>query len=197
MPYALVEARRVLADRRTGAVNRTAQGFAELLSAHWAHLYRFAYHLTGNRDDADDLIQQAAEEALRAFGRFRPGTRFDRWFMRILYTAFIDRVRRQRRRSVASLDDIPHAAIPADPAADPETLVARWIDGPVRRALASLPAEYRAAVVLIDMHEMSYDEAAAILHCPVGTVRSRLHRGRLALREWLRPYVDAMKRGDL
>ncbi len=197
MADAVVEAGHLMADRRADAADRPAQGFADLLSAHWAHLYRFAYHLTGNRDDADDLLQQAAEEALRAFGGFRPGTRFDRWFMRILYTAFIDRVRRQRRRKVSSLDDVPPTALPADPTADPETVVARWLDGPVRHALDALPAEYRAAVVLVDMHEVSYEEAAAILHCPVGTVRSRLHRGRLALREWLRPYVDAMKRGDL
>jgi len=71
------------------------------------------------------------------------------------------------------------------------------LDGPVLRALRALPQDARAVVALVDLLGLPYDDAAEILHCPVGTIRSRLHRARLALREWLRPYVDAMKRGDL
>jgi len=75
--------------------------------------------------------------------------------------------------------------------------VGQRLDGPVQRALDALPAEYRAAVVLVDLEGFSYQEAAQLLRCPVGTVRSRLHRARMALREWLRDYVDAVKRGEL
>lgn len=174
-----------------------APQFAELLSACWPRAYRFAYRLTGDPEEAEELLQQAAEEAFRAFGRFRPGTRFDRWFLRIVYTSFLDSVRRARRRSLFSLDQLPSGALVAEGWADPETAVESSLDGPVQRALLALPVEYRSAVVLVDLLGYSYEEAAQILRCPVGTIRSRLHRGRLALREWLRPYVDALKRGEL
>lgn len=171
--------------------------FAALFAENWHRLYRFAYHLTRSREEAEDLVQQAAEEALRAFHRFHPGTRFDRWLMRILYTTFIDHVRRERRRKLFVLDAVPPSTLQAGSSSDPEAAVEKSLDGPVRRALDALPPEFRAAVVLVDIEGLSYEEAAGVLGCPVGTVRSRLHRGRLALREWLRPYVDALKRGDL
>lgn len=193
-----VRAERVMTGHRAGDAERTVgNDFADLLSAHWGQAYRFAYRLAGNVDEAEDLMQQAAEEAFIAFSRFQPGTRFDRWFMRILYSSFLDRARRRRRRKFFSLEEVPQTALTADANAEPEAALARSLDGPVRRALESLPAGYRAAIILVDMEDLAYEEAAAILHCPVGTVRSRLHRGRLALREWLRPYVDAMKRGEL
>jgi RNA polymerase sigma-70 factor (ECF subfamily) len=174
-----------------------ADQFATLIAENWHRLYRFAYHLTRSREEAEDLLQQAAEEAFKAFHRFRPGTRFDRWLMRILYTTFIDQVRKERRRKVFELDSLPLSALQAGDASDPEAAVEGSLDGPVRRALDALPPEFRAVVVLVDIEGLSYVEAADVLGCPVGTVRSRLHRGRLALREWLRPYVDALKRGDL
>jgi RNA polymerase sigma-70 factor (ECF subfamily) len=168
--------------------------FADLLAAHWDHLYRFACRLTGQTSEAEDLLQEAAAEAFAAFrrGRFQPGTRFDRWMMRILHNSFIDRLRRERRRQVFSLDDLTAATLAADPAWEPEGAAERRLDGPVARAVAALPPEFRAAVVLVDLEGLSYEEAADVLRCPVGTIRSRLHRGRLALREWLRPYLEAV-----
>jgi len=172
------------------------QRFTELLTAHWEHAYRLAFHLTGKAQDADDLVQQAAEEAFIAFDRFQPGTRFDRWLLHILYNSFLDRVRSERRHPTLPIDTLT-LIVPADHSSDPETALAAALDGPARGALLSLPLEFRAAVVLVDLGNLSYEDAAHILRLPVGTVRSRLHRGRLALREWLRPYVDAMKRGEL
>lgn len=171
--------------------------FVELLTANWDRAYRFAYHLTGNAQEAEDLLQEAAEEAFRAFGRFQSGTRFDRWLLRIMHNSFLDRVRRDRRRRVFSLEDVSVDPLTADRFADPAVVAEGMLDGAILRALNALPSEYRAPVVLVDLQGFAYEEAAEILHCPVGTIRSRLHRGRLALREWLRPYVDAMKRGDL
>ncbi|HTE04523.1 MAG TPA: sigma-70 family RNA polymerase sigma factor [bacterium] len=182
-----------LAQAAEGASARDQ--FAELLAAHWDRAYRFAYHLTGNNADSDDLIQQAAEEAFRAFHRFQPGTRFDRWFFRIMHNSFVDRIRRDRRRKIFSLDEVTGAV--ASETADPSAIAEGALDGPVLRALRALPPDARAVVALVDLLGLPYDDAAEILHCPVGTIRSRLHRARLALREWLRPYVDAMKRGDL
>ncbi len=170
--------------------------FAELLAAHWDHAYRFAYYLTGNGPDSDDLLQQSSEEAFRAFHRFQPGTRFDRWLFRIMHNSFVDRLRRERRRKIFSLDEVT-GVIAADNTADPSAAAEGTLDGPVLRALRALPLEACAVVALVDLLGLPYEDAAEILHCPIGTVRSRLHRARLALREWLRPYVDAMKRGDL
>ncbi|MDR5694829.1 MAG: sigma-70 family RNA polymerase sigma factor [Armatimonadota bacterium] len=187
-----------VANSMQGADERTpADQFATLFAENWQRLYRFAYHLTRSREEAEELVQQAAEEALRAFPRFRPGTRFDRWLMRILYTSFIDQVRRERRRKLFALDTVPPSLLQAGISSDPEAAVEKSLDGPVRQALDALPPEFRAVVVLVDIEGLSYEEAADVLECPIGTVRSRLHRGRLALREWLRPYVDALKRGDL
>lgn len=169
--------------------------FAGLLTACWARLYRFAFHLTGNAVEAEELVQQAAVDAFAAFHTYRPGSAFDRWVMRILHNNFTDGRRRARRRRYLSLDALAQTPL-AGPTADPETALTGWVDGPVRRALNALPPEFRAAVVLVDLEGYSYEEASAILGCPAGTLRSRLHRGRLALREWLRPYVDALRRGE-
>lgn len=170
--------------------------FARLVEAHWRSAYRFAYRLTGNAAEAEDLVQQSAEEALRAFHRFRPGSRFDRWWLRILYHSFVDRARRDRRRVLVGLEHAAHRPV-TDRWADPEAALGEHLDGPVQRALDALPPEFRAVVVLVDLEGFSYQEAAELLRCPVGTVRSRLHRARLALREWLRAYVEALKRGEL
>lgn len=171
--------------------------FADLLAANWDRAYRFACHLTGNAEQAEDLLQEAAKEAFVAFSRFTPGTRFDRWLMKILHNSYLDRVRRERRRRVFSLDEVPAGALLAERGGEPEAALEASIDGPVRRALDALPPDARAVVALVDLLGLEYEDAADILHLPIGTVRSRLHRARLALREWLRPYVDAVKRGEL
>jgi RNA polymerase sigma factor (sigma-70 family) len=180
---------------QSAAAERNAE-FARLLELHWNRAYRFAYRLAGNAHDAQDLLQEAAEEAFSAFHRFQPGTHFDRWLLRILHNSFLDHVRRDRRRTFFSLEALNAPALVADRASEPEAVAEASLHGPVLRAVESLPPEFRAAVVLVDLEGLTYEEAADILRCPVGTVRSRLHRGRLALREWLRPYLDALKRGD-
>ncbi len=184
-------------DELTQASDRTSarDEFADLLALHWDDAYRFAYHLTGTIADSEDLMQQAAEEAFRAFHHFQPGTRFDRWFFRIMHNSFVDRVRRDRRRKVFSLEEVAGTLAAEQP--DPSEIAEGELDGPVLRALLALPPDARAVVALVDLQDLSYEDAAEILCCPLGTVRSRLHRARLALREWLRPYVDMMKRGDL
>lgn len=187
----------VVAVEDAGRSEDAASQFGRLLAEHWPRAYHFVYRLCGDPDQAEELLQQAAEEAFRSFHRFQPGTRFDRWFLRIVYHTFVDAVRRARRRSLFSLDQLPAGRLVAGSWSDPEALVEATLDGPVQRALNALSPEYRSAVVLVDLLGYSYEEAAEVLRCPVGTVRSRLHRGRLALREWLKPYVDALRRGAL
>jgi RNA polymerase sigma-70 factor (ECF subfamily) len=167
--------------------------FEALLTEHQDRLYAMAYRLAGNHDDAQDLVQQALMEAYTAFDRFETGTRFDRWVYRIMYHSFLDIVRRRPRFTMLSLDapwedeeSDGGAREVADSRVGPE---AELLDGllsePLQRALDALPPEFRAVVVLADMQELSYEEVARVLRCPIGTVRSRLHRARAMLRKSL------------
>jgi RNA polymerase sigma-70 factor (ECF subfamily) len=174
--------------------------FEELFSRHMRSIYRVAYRLAGNADDAEDLMQEAVAEAFRAFDRYQPGTYFDRWVYRIMHRTHIDWLRRRGRRPEVSLDaptsadGDPLLARFGDAEADPQHLTeARDLEGPIQAALDALPPEFRMVVVLADIEGLSYDEIAAAAACPVGTVRSRLHRAREALREALRPRLGGRK----
>lgn len=159
----------------------TTASFEALLRRHGAALYRTAYRLAGNESDAEDLLQDTVIEGLRAFRSFRPGSHFDRWMRAIMSHTFIDRVRRRRRSPTISLDVAER--LPAPPDIIPEEALLRSEEqAAVREALAALPAEFRLAVVLVDIEGLAYEEAAAMMHCALGTVRSRLHRGRQLLR---------------
>ena len=181
------------------AAHRLA-AFEELVQRHRNQIYRVAYRLAGNPDDAEDLAQEAVVEAFRAFDRYRPGTYFDRWLYRIMSRTYIDTVRRRRRRPTVSLD-APSAAEGnarilslGDSSQDPQELTEKAsLDGAIQAALDGLPQEFRAAVVLADIEGLSYDEVADALRCPVGTVRSRLHRARQILRGALGPLLSGRR----
>ncbi|HLJ59574.1 MAG TPA: sigma-70 family RNA polymerase sigma factor [bacterium] len=170
--------------------------FEELLHRHLRSIHRVAYRLAGNADDAEDLVQEALVEAFRAFDRYQPGTYFDRWVYRIMTRTHIDRVRRRGRRPETSLDapvgpsGDALVTLIGDTRDDPQQLTeVADLDGPIQAALDRLPEEFKTAVVLADVEGLSYDEIAAAVGCPVGTVRSRLHRGREMLRHALRPHL--------
>lgn len=170
--------------------------FEELLHRHLRSIHRVAYRLAGNADDAEDLVQEALVEAFRAFDRYQPGTYFDRWVYRIMTRTHIDRVRRRGRRPETSLDAPVGSSGDAlvtligDTRDDPQRLTeVTELDGPIQAALDRLPEEFKTAVVLADVEGLSYDEIAAAVGCPVGTVRSRLHRAREMLRHALRPHL--------
>jgi RNA polymerase sigma-70 factor (ECF subfamily) len=169
--------------------------FEALVRTHQDRLYGFAYRLAGNRDDAEDLFQQSLIEAYAAFDRFEIGSHFDRWVCRIMHHTFLDTVRRRPRWAIESLDtawerigsagEITPREVP-DPRGGPEIeLMEKTLSEPLQRALDALPADFRSVVVLADMQELSYEEVARFLGCPVGTVRSRLHRARNMLRRAL------------
>jgi len=182
-----------------GTVHRLA-AFEELVLRHQTQIYRVAYRLTGNHNDAEDLAQEAIVEAFRAFDRYQPGTYFDRWLYRIMSRTYIDTVRRRNRRPVVSLDapmggeGDPLVTVMGDSSQDPQQMTETFdLDGIVQVALDGLPQEFRTAVVLADIEGLSYDEVAQALRCPVGTVRSRLHRARQMLREALGPDLGARR----
>jgi RNA polymerase sigma-70 factor (ECF subfamily) len=173
-----------------------AQDFETLLSPMLDNAYQVARHLTRNTADAEDLVQEAALLALKGFGTFEAGTNFRAWFLRILVNAFYSGCRKTRREGATiSLDDEEaplflyeqtaaagmHRA-DSDPA---RSFMSRFESDEISRALDSLPLEYRSVCTLYFIQDLPYQSIASILGCPVGTVRSRLHRGRRILQQLL------------
>lgn len=142
-----------------------------------------AYRLTGNSDDAQDLVQDVLLKVKKGLETYRPGS-LEGWLSRITTNTFLDETRRRRRRPVDLLPEDPDRVLPAGPAAD-VALAAEVLPDNLQAALARLPEEYRTAVVLCDVVGLSYSEIGEALDVPVGTVRSRIHRGRSLLRKVL------------
>jgi RNA polymerase sigma factor (sigma-70 family) len=150
---------------------------------HGRFLYTVAYRLTGNHEDAQDLVQEVLLRVRRGLETYRPGS-LEGWLSRITTNTFLDETRRRRRRPVDLLPEEPDRVVPPSPAAD-EALAGEVLPDDVQEALRSLPDEYRAAVVMCDVVGLSYQELSESLGVPVGTVRSRIHRGRALLRKAL------------
>ena len=142
-------------------------------------LYTVGYRLTGNHEDAQDLVQEVLVRVRRGLATYQPGS-MEGWLSRIATNAFLDDVRRRKRRPLDLVgDDIETSA--TSPSVD-EALAADQLPANIQDTLRELPDEYRAAVVLCDVVGLSYPEIAESLSVPVGTVRSRIHRGRTLLR---------------
>lgn len=154
-----------------------------------------AYHLTRNRNDAEDLVQEAAIQAFTAFSQFRPGTNFKAWFFTIMVNCFRNRYRRkQREPAIVDMEDAPELylftqstqagllAESGDPAA---IILEKMNEEQISSAIAALPDEYREVCALYFMEQFAYQEIAEMLNVPIGTVRSRLHRGRKLLQKAL------------
>jgi RNA polymerase sigma-70 factor (ECF subfamily) len=153
----------------------------EIVDQQSDRVYRLAFRLTGNRHDAEDLTQEVFVRVFRSLSTYQPGT-FEGWIHRITTNLFLDQARRKQRIRFDALSDERadrlHSALPS-----PDTAYAdQTFDDDIERALSTLPPEFRAAVVLCDVEGLSYDEIAQILAAKLGTVRSRIHRGRAMLR---------------
>ncbi len=175
--------------------------FVEDTEPYMASLYSTARRLTGNQADAEDLVQETFLKAYRSYESFQEGTNLRAWLFRILTNSHINRYRaRQRRPAETELDDIDDLYLyrRIRPAADvgrsaEETLMESFSEAEVVAAVEALPDIYRMAVLLADVEGFSYAEIAEILDIPIGTVMSRLHRGRKALQKEL--YEFAVARG--
>jgi RNA polymerase sigma-70 factor (ECF subfamily) len=156
-------------------VNRDERFQAEILP-HLRSLFGVAYRLTGNAHDAEDLVQETFLRAYRAFDRFEPGSNARAWLYTILGRVRTDLFRRAKRRprTVELVDEGPAVDAPQDALASGRE--------DLERALRALPEAFREAVVLRDVQELSYAEIGEALGIPVGTVMSRIHRGRALLR---------------
>src|SRR5512144_568558 len=177
--------------------NRTKQEFEELALQHLDPLYSAALRLTKNERDAEDLVQDTFLRAYRFFDKFERGTNIRAWLFKILTNTFINRYRRtvkERNIVEGSERDAVHERFisreAAEFAANPEQFFFdRLLSDDVLQAVDSLPIDFRLVVILADLQEFSYKEIAEILDVPVGTVMSRLFRGRRLLQKALAGYA--------
>ena len=157
----------------------------EVARVHGRFLYSVAYRLCGNHDDAQDLVQEVLVRVQRGLVTYRPGN-LEGWLSRIATNAFLDDVRRRRRRPAdllpehEMLDRVAPSSVGAD-----EQLAIDALPEHVQEAVRDLPDDFRAAVVLCDVVGLPYEEIAEAVGVPVGTIRSRIHRGRARLRHLL------------
>lgn len=155
-----------------------------IVEEHSARVYRLAYRLTGNVHDAEDLTHDVFIRVFRSLGTYTPGN-FEGWLHRITTNVFLDKMRRKQRIRFDALSDESSARIPSREPSPDQAYADRHFDDDVQRALDTLPPDFRAAVVLCDIEGLSYEEISATLGIKLGTVRSRIHRGRAQLREAL------------
>ena len=171
--------------------------FSSEITAHLDRLYRVAFHLVRNDSEAQDCVQETCARALGAYQQFIPGTNLKAWLTRILYNFFLDAYARNKRMvSAADLSEgaqSPQDYLEGTPSDNPgpeKLLLQQELGVQIGAALRNIAEEFRAPIVLVDMGEFSYAEAAEILSCPVGTVRSRLSRGRRQLQTQLDGYLS-------
>jgi len=174
--------------------------FAELAMPYMSALYTAALRMTRNSADAEDLVQETYLRAYRGFEGFREGTNLKAWLYKILTNAFINTYRaRKRRPEQVDLDDVDEFSLfrrlggleTAEALRTPETEVLDALpDAEVKEALESVPEQFRLAVILADIEGFSYKEIAEILDVPLGTVMSRIHRGRNHVRKRLWKYAQ-------
>jgi len=184
-------------------VERCQQGdtvaFDQLVERHGEWVYNLAYRMVGDRDEAYDMAQEAFVRAFRAIKRFRRGSSFSTWLYRVTTNACLDEIKRRRRRPAPAsslLDADGLSPDPPDPSPQVEDHVASLERREVvRRAIAALPLHHRLPLVLYELQGCSYEEIAAITGANVGTVKSRLNRARLALKEALEPHLELLRGG--
>ena len=168
--------RTLQADQAAGAPS-----WEQIVEQHSARVYRLAYRLTGNAHDAEDLTQEVFVRVFRSLHTYTPGT-FEGWLHRITTNLFLDSARRKSRIRFDALPEDADNRLPSPVATPDAAYLNQTFDADVEAALASLSPEFRAAVVLCDVEGLSYEEIAEVLGLKMGTVRSRIHRGRAMLR---------------
>jgi len=190
----MVELSEVLTDAARGEARKE---FDELVHRYHRQAYNVAYRMAGNHADAEDLTQEAFIRAYRFFGQYRRDMPFENWLYRIISNAFIDLLRRKPKFGTRSLDQpvvTSDGEAPleiADNSAGPEEFaLCAEMDERIQEALRAMPAVFRITVVYADLQGLSYEEIAEATNTNIGTVRSRLHRGRRMLRDLLTEHGD-------
>ena len=185
-PEPATEARRIATEARDRA------RFEEEALALADQVYRVARRLVRSREEAEDLVQETYARAFRSWSSFTPGTNMRAWLLRILTNLNVDRGRRmQRTPQTQTLEETDYylankmASAAGEEALEQDVVVERLSQDSVVNALADVPPQFREVVVLVDIGDFTYADAAQILDIPIGTVMSRLHRGRRALKQRL------------
>jgi len=164
-------------------------------------LFNFALRTTGGRDDALDLLQETYMKAFRFWDKYEKGTNIRAWLFRIMKNTYINRYRKETREpGMVDYDDVENFYDSIrDEGTDSndlqKSMYRNMLSDEVTEALQSLPEDFKTVVILCDIEELTYEEIAEFLNCPIGTVRSRLHRGRKILEEKLHDY--AVERGRI
>jgi RNA polymerase sigma-70 factor (ECF subfamily) len=168
----------------------------QLVMKYQARAYQFAYRLTGNQDDASDLVAETFVRVYTALPRFRRDAQFTTWLFRIVTNCFLDAKKKAGRKPTDQLEDSWVEAgaqstivAPEDPAEAVERSEREEI---LQKGIEALPEHQRAMIVMFHVENLSYEDIAATLDLPIGTVKSRLNRARLALREILEPYEELL-----
>jgi RNA polymerase sigma-70 factor (ECF subfamily) len=175
---------------KTGVVADRGRLFESLIQDSYKQAYGLAYRLTGNAAEAEDLVQESFVRAYRFFHRYDENLPFTSWLYRIMTNAHIDMVRRRGRLKTTSLENSGTEGsstwdLPDADAAPDRMMLSNALDEPVQKALSSMTPEFRMAVLLADVEGLAYEEVADIMKTSVGTVRSRIHRGRKQIRNYL------------
>jgi RNA polymerase sigma factor (sigma-70 family) len=173
-----------VAEADTGSPGWVPPSWDEVVRTHAPRVYRLAYRLSGNQHDAEDITQEVFIRVFRSLADYRPGT-FEGWLHRITTNLFLDMARRRQRIRFDPLPEDTERIQGRDKSPD-QVYFEAHLDPDVQAALDALPPEFRAAVVLCDIEGLSYEEIAATLNVKLGTVRSRIHRGRSMLRKALK-----------
>lgn len=176
-------------ERTTVGRDRSAL-FESLIRDTHKQAYGLAYRLTGNASEAEDLVQESFIRAYRFFHRYDEALPFTSWLYRIMANAHIDVVRRKGRLRTTSLEGAGSDGtgtwdLPDKDASPDRSMLESALEEPVQRALMAMTPEFRTAVLLADVEGLAYEEVAEIMRTSVGTVRSRIHRGRKQLRSYL------------
>lgn len=187
-------------DNKTREYNRI---FEEEFLPQIEALYTFAYHLTYNEDDANDLVQETYLKAFRFIDKYNEGTNAKAWLFKILKNAFINQYRRKSKQptqvdyeDITSYQDVEEDSSLPGYADLREEMFQSMIGDEVTNAINALPVDFRVVILLCDIEGFTYEEISKILDIPIGTVRSRLHRARNMLKEKLREYARTMGYGE-
>jgi len=179
----------------TKSTNSRHRAFEKEALPHTDLLYNYALRMTNNAEDARDLVQETYLKAYRFWDKYEPGTNIRAWLFRILKNSYINRYRKESKApDTVDFDDVQnYYPSTREEGSDSGTLesgaFSRLLEDDVAQAIADLPDDFRTVVILCDIEGLTYEEIAAFVDCPLGTVRSRLHRGRKMLRARLLSYA--------
>ncbi len=183
-------------DRLTREETQKQQDFNEEMLPHLDAVYNFALKLTANENDAEDLVQDTIVKAFRFFSSYEKGTNAKGWLFRILKNSYINNYRKESKRPArVDYDEIEpfYETIRSEQSNTTDlesTMFGAMMDDDISTALSRLPEDFRTVVLLCDVESFSYEEIANMLDVPIGTIRSRLHRGRNLLKAELSDYAS-------